>query len=55
MASLHRLGPLHVALEAKRFRHVAVAILGEYLTSTDAWQRFAIWLLHKHFERPRAR
>jgi hypothetical protein len=24
--------------------------LGEYLTSTDAWQRFAIWLLHKHFE-----
>jgi len=24
--------------------------LGEYLVSTDAWQRFAIWLLHKHFE-----
>jgi len=24
--------------------------LGRYLASTDAWQRFAIWLLHKHFE-----
>ncbi len=24
--------------------------LGQYLVSTDAWQRFAIWLLHKHFE-----
>jgi hypothetical protein len=24
--------------------------LGEYLVSTDAWQRFGIWLLHKHFE-----
>jgi hypothetical protein len=24
--------------------------LGEYLISTDAWRRFAIWLLHKHFE-----
>ncbi len=23
--------------------------LGHYLVSTDAWQRFAIWLLHKHF------
>jgi hypothetical protein len=27
--------------------------LGEYFATTDAWQRFAIWLLHKHFE-PRA-
>ncbi|MGO9044034.1 MAG: hypothetical protein ACLQIK_21095 [Mycobacterium sp.] len=24
--------------------------LGQYLVSTDAFQRFAIWLLHKHFE-----
>jgi hypothetical protein len=24
--------------------------LGDYLATTDAWQRFAIWLLHKHFE-----
>ncbi|OSC41052.1 hypothetical protein B8W66_09855 [Mycobacterium decipiens] len=24
--------------------------LGRYLVATDAWQRFAIWLLHKHFE-----
>jgi hypothetical protein len=24
--------------------------LGEYLVSADAWGRFAIWLLHKHFE-----
>lgn len=24
--------------------------LGRYLAATDAWQRFGIWLLHKHFE-----
>ena len=24
--------------------------VGRYLVSTDAYQRFAIWLLHKHFE-----
>jgi hypothetical protein len=24
--------------------------LGQYLVAADAWQRFAIWLLHKHFE-----
>jgi hypothetical protein len=24
--------------------------LGQYLVSTDAWERFSIWLLHKHFE-----
>ena len=24
--------------------------LGEYLVTTEAWQRFAVWLLHKHFE-----
>jgi hypothetical protein len=24
--------------------------LGHYLVSTDAWRRFSIWLLHKHFE-----
>ena len=24
--------------------------LGQYLVSTDAYQRFAVWLLHKHFE-----
>jgi len=24
--------------------------LGRYLVATDAWRRFAIWLLHKHFE-----
>ena len=24
--------------------------LGEYLVTTDSWQRFAVWLLHKHFE-----
>jgi hypothetical protein len=27
-----------------------LAELGEYLASTQAWQRFAVWLLHKHFE-----
>ena len=24
--------------------------LGRYLAAADAWQRFGIWLLHKHFE-----
>jgi hypothetical protein len=24
--------------------------LGQYLAATDAWQRFGVWLLHKHFE-----
>lgn len=24
--------------------------IGQYLVPTDTWQRFAIWLLHKHFE-----
>ena len=24
--------------------------LGKYLVGTGSWQRFAIWLLHKHFE-----
>jgi hypothetical protein len=24
--------------------------VGAYLTATDAWRRFAVWLLHKHFE-----
>src|SRR6476661_8554167 len=24
--------------------------LGQYLVDSDAWERFAIWLLHKHFE-----
>src|ERR1700710_2152358 len=27
-----------------------LAELGERLIATDAWQRFGIWLLHKHFE-----
>lgn len=24
--------------------------LAEYLVTTESWQRFAVWLLHKHFE-----
>ena len=24
--------------------------LGQYLVATDVWQRFGVWLLHKHFE-----
>ena len=24
--------------------------VGQYLAATDAWQRFGVWLLHKHFE-----
>jgi hypothetical protein len=24
--------------------------IGQYLTTADAWRRFAIWLLHKHFD-----
>src|ERR1700744_3700852 len=27
-----------------------LAEIGEYLVATDAWRRFSIWLLHKHFE-----
>jgi hypothetical protein len=27
-----------------------LAELGQYLATTDAWNRFGIWLLHKHFE-----
>jgi hypothetical protein len=30
--------------------HACLDELGEYLASTDAWQRFGVWLLHKHFE-----
>ncbi len=26
-----------------------ISDLGDYLVSTDAWQRFAVWLLHRHF------
>lgn len=24
--------------------------LGEYLVTTESWQRFTVWLLHKHFD-----
>jgi hypothetical protein len=27
-----------------------LAEMGQYLAATDAWQRFGVWLLHKHFE-----
>src|SRR5689334_2918607 len=27
-----------------------LAELGEYLSNTHAWQRFGVWLLHKHFD-----
>ena len=27
-----------------------LAELGRYLGSSDGWRRFAVWLLHKHFE-----
>ena len=27
-----------------------LAEIGEYLVGTDAWHRFSVWLLHKHFE-----
>jgi hypothetical protein len=27
-----------------------LAEIGDYLVATEAWQRFAVWLLHKHFE-----
>lgn len=30
--------------------HACLDELGQYLVSTDAWERFSIWLLHKHFE-----
>lgn len=28
---------------------VCLEEVGQYLVSTDAWRRFGIWLLHKHF------
>lgn len=27
-----------------------LAELGQYLVTTESWQRFGIWLLHKHFD-----
>jgi hypothetical protein len=30
--------------------HACLAEIGEYLVATDTWQRFSVWLLHKHFE-----
>jgi hypothetical protein len=33
--------------------HECLREIGEYLAGTEAWERFAVWLLHKHFE-PRA-
>ena len=29
--------------------------LGEYLVTTESWQRYAVWLLHKHLSRPTVR
>jgi hypothetical protein len=36
--------------ELREDDRVCLEELGQYLVSTDAWQRFGIWLLHKHFE-----
>jgi hypothetical protein len=30
--------------------HDCLDEVGRYLVSTEAWQRFGVWLLHKHFE-----
>jgi hypothetical protein len=30
--------------------HACLDDLGRYLAASDAWQRFGVWLLHKHFE-----
>jgi hypothetical protein len=30
--------------------HACLREIGEYLTTTNASRRFAMWLLHKHFE-----
>ena len=30
--------------------HHCLEELGRYLVDSDAWQRFSVWLLHKHFE-----
>jgi hypothetical protein len=35
--------------ELREDDRVCLEELGRYLASTDAWQRFGIWLLHKHF------
>jgi hypothetical protein len=36
--------------ELREDDRVCLEQLGQYLVSTDAWRRFGIWLLHKHFE-----
>ena len=30
--------------------HACLRAVGAYLTASDAWRRFAMWLLHKHFQ-----
>jgi len=36
--------------ELREDDHACLEELGQYLVATDAWNRFGIWLLHKHFE-----
>jgi hypothetical protein len=36
--------------ELREDDRVCLEQLGQCLVSTDAWRRFGIWLLHKHFE-----
>lgn len=48
-ATLHDMDVTDVAVLGEDDR-ACLEELGQYLVATDAWQRFAIWLLHKHFE-----
>jgi hypothetical protein len=36
--------------ELREDDRVCLKQLGQYLVTADAWRRFGIWLLHKHFE-----
>ncbi len=48
-ATLHDMNTTDVAV-LDEADEACLGELGQYLVSTDAWRRFAIWLLHKHFE-----
>lgn len=48
-AELHDMDATDVGELAEDDR-VCLDELGQYLVAADAWHRFGIWLLHKHFE-----
>jgi len=48
-AELHHMDATDVGVLSED-DHACLDGLGQYLAATDAWQRFGVWLLHKHFE-----